>query len=98
MAKAPRLRILPFAEIYTVIDLVSIDSRSGWCESPVHLEGHRLVHDRLVGRVPRERSARTAVLRRGSRGLPRRVWRIASPRRTLQTSRRAHRPRRQGGG
>jgi hypothetical protein len=42
------LPILPFAEIYTVIDLVSIDSRGGWREGPVHLEGHRLVHDRLV--------------------------------------------------
>jgi hypothetical protein len=43
------LPILPFAEIYTVIDLVSIDSRGGWRESPVHLEGHGLVHARLVG-------------------------------------------------
>ena len=49
--------ILPFAEIYTVIDLVSNDSRDGWREGPVHLEGHRLVHDRLVGRVLREFSA-----------------------------------------
>jgi hypothetical protein len=43
------LSILPFAEIYTVIDLVSIDAEGGSRESPVHLEGHRLVHDRLVG-------------------------------------------------
>jgi hypothetical protein len=71
------LPILPFAEIYTVIDLVSIDSRGGWRESPVHLEGYRLVHDRLVGRVLRERGAPTAVLRRGSCGLPRRVGRAA---------------------
>ncbi len=69
----------------------------GWREGPVHLEGHRLVHDRLVGRVSRERGAPTAVLRRRSRGLPRRVGRTSSCCRPLQTPRRPHRPRRQGG-
>jgi hypothetical protein len=47
----PGFPILPFAEIYTVIVLVSIDPEGGARESPVYLEGHRLVHGRLVGRV-----------------------------------------------
>ena len=95
--RRPSFSILPFAEIYTVIDFVSLDSEGGWCESPVHLEGHRLVHGRLVGRVRAGRSPSPSVLRRGPRRLPRRVGRTARAVRPLPTPRRPHRTRRQSG-
>src|ERR1700752_749302 len=50
--KCPRSPSAPAAETSTVISSVgSAGVIGGLRESPVHLEGHRLVHDRLVGRV-----------------------------------------------
>ena len=65
-------------------------------ESPVHLEGHRLVHGGLVGRVSAGRGPSAPVLRRGPRRLSRRIGRTACAAGALQASRRAHRTRRQG--